>query len=210
MNFKIWLVNETLEILNRTKLFDLGMSGNTVNGEIIQCLDGIRGSDFNMAPGKIAVLIKEEPEYYIIALAMGMMGFQPFKTKKSLWQKTGKKFSGNVESFESINNFMSGMVDMEYIKPVIDRVVGRFTHDVRKVFETPNSVRIILRESPKGTNGYRSPYQVLIQLTKPELVSITIITRNQTRTMHVEAEPRVLEPSLTGAMGAVTDRRLSP
>lgn len=179
------LKTASLNLINIKYLFDLGMSGAHVKGELLRLLDPIKSSHWNVPAGTLAVLLDKGERYYIVALRLGMFGFAPFKTDPALWESTGEQFEGGTEEFEKRNDISTGQVDMTALAPAADFL--KTQENCSGVFQSERSITAVFDEEPQGPDGYRSRYQIRLQALAG-LVAVTTIIEGQTKTIKVDPE----------------------
>ena len=188
MQFGTWLENleEPIILLNRDYLFDRGMSGARVRGEIVQAMEEVRGTWARVNAGQLGVLLDQDGHYFNIAVNMGMFGFQPIRSEARFWSKTGVFFDGDEKKLARMSDEEMQIIPMVRLKPVEDQL--RQYPQVTQVFVSERQMRAILYTPPKGPSGYRSDYQIIINNDKPGLLQVLVVIKGKTKVLNTDEE----------------------
>lgn len=175
-----------LNIVPRKFLFDIGMSGAEVRGEIVRAKETLecQGQKYANA-GSLGVLV-DEGESFIIALPMGMFGFTPFRSSPEVWHRTGQKLDGDYKKLQLQSQQSQGYLSPFNVQESIEHL--KSLPDCTGVFDSENGMRATFFEPPQGPEGYRSRYQILLRTDQePGLVTVSIIAEG--RVMPLGAKP---------------------
>lgn len=187
MWFRSWVeqVENPVVLLDRKYLFDLGMSGARVRGEVLQAMEQVEGERLTIRAGQLGVLLDESGNYYNLAITTGF-GFQPIRTEARFWSKTGVHFDGDNKKLARMSDSEMQIIPMIQLKPIEDQL--RQYPQVTQVFTSEKQIRAILYDQPQGPSGYRSDYQIVINNDKPGLLSLTAVVKGETKTIQTNME----------------------
>jgi hypothetical protein len=202
MNFKQFIENE-IEIVPFKYLFKSGMTGASVDERkpVVQCQEKIGRID----PGELAILLDEGDDWVIVAVVAGTFGFQAYKTPKNFWKKTGRWFVGSVEEFQKLGKEESEVYGIKELEPLVAEAKKRYGKYITGVFWTEQSLAIVFFTKPEGPGGYRSKYRLLVKSERPQLFTITLVIKGQSRTLNASWEE--IPNAFAGAIQYITSQR---
>lgn len=199
MQFRLWIEQDEnpVIIINKSYLFDLGMSGARARGELVQAMEPIKGDQVEIKAGQLGVLLDESSMYYTIAISMGISGFMPIKTESRYWSKTGTHFDGDEKKLEKMSQESAQVIPMVHLKSAEDQL--RQYPQVKAVFTSERQMRAILHEPPRGPGGYNSPYQIIINNEPPGMLTLITVVRNETRSVKTDLDnlPNAIQAAVT-------------
>lgn len=174
-------MNTTFEMINRQYLFNIGMSGARVKGEIVKALDPIK-TDWDISSGTLGVKLDEGTDYFIVAIATGL-GFVPFKSSKHIWEQTGRPFDGSLYELKMMSDDSQDKIDLSSYAEIL-----RNTPEVTQVFVGQQQVSATLFDPPVGPQGYESQYRIILNNNLPSLITVILVFEGKTRTLNTDTE----------------------